>query len=75
MGRRGHTTTAMRRGSGVRRFLRRLLKIVAVLAIIGGTVYAVGEWYKGRDYLPHFIERKGELVRADENLIVELYSK
>jgi hypothetical protein len=61
----------MRRGSGVRRFLRRLLKTFAVLAIVGATVYAVGEWYKGRDYLPHFIERKGELVRADENLIVE----
>ncbi len=44
MGRRGHTTTAMRRGSRSQRFVRRLLKTLVVLAVLAGAVYAAGEW-------------------------------
>jgi hypothetical protein len=59
----------MRRGSSVRRFVRRLLKTVAVLAVIGGGGYLLGERYKQRDYLPDFLERKSELVSVDEKVI------
>ena len=62
IGQRDDTMTAIRRGSGLRRFARRFFKTLVVLAVVGGAVYALGEWYKTHDYLPHFLERKTDLI-------------
>lgn len=71
MGQRGRTTTPTRRRSGLRRFVRRSFKTLVILAIVGGAVYGLGEWYKTHDYLPHFLERKTDLVRVEERVIVD----
>lgn len=71
MGQPGRTTTATRPGSSLRRVAGRLFQTLVVLAIVSAAVYALGEWYKTRDYLPHFLERKTDLVTAEERLIVD----
>ena len=64
-------TTPRQPHSGSCRSVRRVLKTLVILAIVGAGVSALGEWYKARDYLRHFLDRKTELARARERLVID----
>jgi len=49
--------------------MRRLGVVAGGLALVVVGVYAAGEWYQTRDYLPWFLEHKGELVSFRETPI------
>lgn len=56
---------------GLSRAARVLVGTLATVLLLCALIYAIGSWYKQRDYLPYFKARKSELVRADETLIFE----
>lgn len=51
--------------------MRRLGVAAGGLALLAVGVYAAGEWYRTRDYLPWFLEHKGTLVSFRETRIEE----
>jgi dienelactone hydrolase len=63
------TTTRNRPARRRRRWATRLRTALAVPAILIVAVYLLGESYKKKDFMPHFHERKSELVTVDERIV------
>ena len=64
-------STEAQKKQGVSRSRRLLVGAMVTLLLLCGMIYALGSWYKQRDYIPYFQARKSELVRADETLIID----